>query len=227
MFKYDVINRLIRAHGFTRYLNIRTGFTGRIAPHEPDLDEAPLTRVERIAYRCGRTPKDPGRIDRTSRERSSHGLVRQVREVGGGFDIAFVDPWHTYASTSEDLHGALSLLAAGGVIVVHDCLPRGYAQARPRPSAGGWCGETYAAFIDFACTRWVAAYCTVDCDFGCGVLYAGDAAAPAFARRPPSPALIHDWRRAGASPRERWAFFEQNRTELLNLVTPEAFAAYR
>ena len=59
------------------------------------------------------------------------------------------------------------------------------------------------------------------------MLYAGDAAAPAFARRPPSPALIHDWRRAGASPRERWAFFEQNRTELLNLVTPEAFAAYR
>ena len=43
--------------------------------------------------------------------------------------------------------------------------------ASPSPIAGEWCGVSYKAFLDFVLDRNDLDYCTVDIDYGCGVIF--------------------------------------------------------
>ena len=43
--------------------------------------------------------------------------------------------------------------------------------ASPTPIGGEWCGVSYKAFLDFVLSRNDLDYCTVDIDYGCGVIF--------------------------------------------------------
>lgn len=98
----------------------------------------------------------------------------------GRFDLAVVDPYHSYDSSSECLDIALELLRPGGVMLVHDCLPP-LELTQESFVDGDWCGVTFAAFHDLCEARGLHWF-TLNADFGIGVAVApgpGSMAAPA------------------------------------------------
>jgi hypothetical protein len=110
---------------------------------------------------------------------------------------------------------------------VHDCNPAEVSLTSPDFVEGNWCGLTYMAFIDFTLRREGLGFCTVDTDYGCGVIYK---------QRPlpgtPSPQhegardrLAFAWDAARHSEPMRYDFFDRHHRELLNLKTADEFFA--
>ena len=89
----------------------------------------------------------------------------------GTFDLAMIDPFHTYGSSLECLALALNMLRPAGVLLVHDCLPPP-EYTNPALAPGNWCGTTFAAFRDL-CTANGLCWFTVGTDFGIGVAVKG------------------------------------------------------
>ena len=220
MDKSDIVNRLNRKHGFRRYLEISTLETGR---DFAKVDAARLDVKHRLAYRWPDHHSDGAPVTFSTPGPSSYHLVKELIAAGQPYDSIFVDPYHSYAYSLVDLSGAFALLRPGGVMVVHDCGPTDPEILCPHYKEGLWCGVTYAAFIDFTLGRRELSYYTVDCDFGCGVIYklsspmlhpAGDAWAQ----------LSAAWGLACNDDDTRLQFYLENRTALLNLVSAEEFS---
>jgi len=124
------------------------------------------------------------------------------------YDLIFIDGLHTEEQTYKDLANALFLLAAGGIIVVHDCNPLTEWHTRPPEEykrGEEWNGTTYKGFI-----RFVHDHCdglhtlTIDSDYGVGIIFTQNLGTP---KREPI----------------TWDYFDQHRTELLNLVSVDKF----
>lgn len=222
--KYDIINGFVRARGLSRYLEICTPTTG---VRFGQIDGEALAVVHRLMYRCPETYDDGLSLTFRTAAEGSQDLVRAVHALLPAehrYDIIFVDPWHSYASSMADLQGALLLLRPGGIIVAHDCNPVDPATvgAEYRPDA--WCGLTYQAFIDFVLSVEHASYCVVPDDYGCGVVFTkGAATPPGLHAGRPAQQLIFEWSLAREAPETRYAFFDRNRAALLNLVPTVAF----
>lgn len=86
----------------------------------------------------------------------------------GTIDLVMADPHHTYQASVAGLIDGLRLLRAGGVMLVHDCLPPPDLMA-PEFQEGSWCGESYAAFRD-VCRAFGLPWFTINADFGIGVV---------------------------------------------------------
>jgi hypothetical protein len=159
----------------------------------------------------------------------SHEIIRTVHSIlleSEKYDLIFVDPFHTYRAGLTDLLGAFCILKPDGIIVVHDCNPRDPDIVQPVFQEGLWCGVTYEAFIDFALAESHSAYCTVDTDHGCGVVFKNSHNAPAELRE----TLISDrirleWTLLKSEDQSRFHFFDTHRKQLLNLIAPDRFKA--
>ena len=217
MLKSTVCNLLGAKYGYRSYLEIATPGSG--GQHEL-IDRNQFTRCEQLVYV---QPSDQ-QADATYRTslRTSSGLVRAIiashRER---YDLVFVDSCHTYENSYEDIVGAFELVRPGGVMVVHDCNPTTASMAVPQIQMGEWCGVSYWAFIDFVLGRSNIRYYTVDCDYGCGVVYK---LPHAHAPGPHDFATLEfEWTAAKWSDDSRYQFFDRNRVALLNLRTVEEF----
>lgn len=125
----------------------------------------------------------------------------------GPFDLVFIDGLHTAEQVRKDFENALKVLSPNGFIVLHDCNPEKEERTivpRPTPT-GHWHGDVYR----FAAMLGGVHDCfwTVDIDCGCGVwrndageLYDPVAGYPIF-----------------------WKYFNENRKELLNIISWEEF----
>jgi len=87
------------------------------------------------------------------------------------FDLAMIDPFHSYESSVECLVLAFNMLRPAGVLLVHDCLPPP-EYTHPEFVEGNWCGTTFAAFRDL-CTANGLSWFTVATDMGIGVAVKG------------------------------------------------------
>ncbi|OFW64646.1 MAG: hypothetical protein A2135_03960 [Actinobacteria bacterium RBG_16_67_15] len=94
-------------------------------------------------------------------------VAREARRLGQ-FDVAFVDPHHSYESSEAAFRLFGRSTQDHGWLIAHDCLPS-YELSSPVLVRGAWCGSTYAAFRDVA-RRSDRAWFVVDDDFGLGVL---------------------------------------------------------
>lgn len=94
-------------------------------------------------------------------------VAREARRLGQ-FDVAFLDPFHTYRSSLAAFRHIARRTRRHGWMVIHDCYPP-YDYASETFQPGSWCGSTYAAFRDFALTN-DRAWFVVDDDFGLGLL---------------------------------------------------------
>lgn len=90
-----------------------------------------------------------------------------VRQMAG-FDVAFVDPFHSYEESLRAIRESLACLDDAGWMVLHDCFPP-HALTGNDYQPGDWCGFTYAAFRD-AASSGDRAWFVVDSDYGLGVL---------------------------------------------------------
>lgn len=231
MQKYDIINGLAREFGFRRYLEICTPTTGNkylfVDPTQFDVRH-------RLMYGCPNDFSDGEDIAFRDPADTSLALIRhliariaaQGDREDGRYDIVFVDPRHTYRSSILDLRGALCLLRPNGILVVHDCNPTNPDIVHPTVREGEWCGVTYQAYVDLVLgARWPG-WCTVDTDYGCGIIFNAEATVPpAWRDARPDERLILEWTAVRDDDDRRFDFFEQHRDRLLNLVSEEAFLA--
>ena len=226
MEKYDIVNGLAREFGLRRYLEICTSTTGLKFQY---VDPAHFDAYHRLMYRCPPGHDDGFEITHRTEAETSHALVAELHATlpaAERYDIILVDPHHTYRASRLDLLGALCLLAPHGIMVVHDCNPTDPSIVQPQFQHGSWCGVTYQAYVDFLLGGRLAGHCTVDADYGCGVVFNEAASVPAPWRgRHPPPRLALDWAEAADDDSRRYDLFDRHRAALLNLVTPEHFRA--
>ncbi len=219
MLKTDIVNSLSKEFTFRSYLEICTPTTGA---SYSTIDGDQLVNRQRLMYRCFEGFDDGLDCDFRTACGSSHELVQAIFHARGGvpgYDIIFVDPFHTYEASMTDLLGAYCLLRPGGALVVHDCCPPEAAIAVPEPiPQGSWCGVTYQAFIDFTLPRRHLHSYTVDCDFGCGVVIKPEGASPA------ADLQELEWFLLRNNHDMRFKYFENHRKALLRLIDAEQFA---
>ena len=85
------------------------------------------------------------------------------------FDLIFIDGLHHYKQVKKDIINSLKVLNDGGMILMHDCMPKNYYyQAVPRCQYD-WNGDTWKAFLEVRVKDDVGAYCCY-ADQGIGVI---------------------------------------------------------
>lgn len=158
MNKNVLVHLLAMRFGYKKCLILRTPLTGPDCRIE--LLKGSVSEVKDIFYRC---PAISGGIEFSEIEFPE-------------FQIALLDPWHSYEASLRDLRTIYELLPVGGALVCHDCWPR---EEITKPDGwdacmrgGEWSGETWKAWIDFA-VQTNSPYWTVDADYGCGVIFKG------------------------------------------------------
>src|SRR5262249_1606727 len=103
-----------------------------------------------------------------------------------GADVVFIDGLHTYSQAYLDSTTALKYLNIGGLILLHDCLPKtelearvavNYEDAAKRNDGtnwdGAWLGDVWKAIIRLR-TQENVRTCTLNCDRGIGLVYKGE-----------------------------------------------------
>lgn len=123
----------------------------------------------------GKTGIDPDPAARHATYRTtSDEYFKRLDDAGFGihFDLVFVDGLHQREQVVRDVDNSLRYLSAGGVIVMHDCLPkeehhqtRGDAPPDDRP----WCGDAWKAVVDLRQRKDVDV-CVLDEDWGYGIV---------------------------------------------------------
>jgi hypothetical protein len=130
----------------------------------------------------------------------------------------------------DALAAAIDLLADDGTIVVHDCLPTAAEEAAPQYRPGAWCGVTFKAYLDFLLARSHLAYCTIDTDYGCGLIRKLNwwdrlwaLTRTTLSRFNPShrerAKIFGKWRSMGDNYAAAYRFLSANRAALLNQCT--------
>lgn len=227
--KADLINEMSTIHGYRTYLEICTPTTGNIYGA---VDRARYPTCHRLIYRCPAEFDDGMPIDFRSSNLDITECVNFIRTRELEYDVILVDPFHEYEPSARDLKEAVNLLNPTGTIIVHDCFPRDAAIAVPEYIDGAWCGVTYKAYLDFMLANKKLIFCTVDTDYGCGVIRR-NVSLPVFQRiarrvlrmiaRDDRRYVARQWLRAGNDYDATFKLLQAYSKPLLNLVSVNEF----
>ena len=227
--KVDLINELSAIHGYRKYLEICTPTTGNMYGA---IDRARYSTCHRLMYRCPAEFNDGLPIDFRSSNLDISECVNAVRAGELKYDVILVDPFHEYKPSARDLRGAINLLSSTGTIIVHDCFPRDATIAVPECIDRAWCGVTYKAYLDFVLARKDLIFCTVDTDYGCGVIRrnVGLSTFQRIARRASGMIarddrgdVVRQWMDAGKDYDAAFNLLQAHAKPLLNLVSADEF----
>lgn len=124
------------------------------------------------------------------------------------FDVIFIDGLHWSEQVYRDINNSLDCLEQNGYIVCHDMNPHSeliqfYPQAIPESE---WTGDCWKAWAVLRSERSDLNMFVVDTDYGCGVIQNG------------KQELIHVDKH-----KLDWNYLEENRKNLLNLISIEEF----
>lgn len=211
--KFDIVNRLAKVNGFASYLELATPTTGNTYTK---VDRGVFADCRRVIYRA-----PPGSVefstDVASSSLDSREGVAVATKTGESFDVVFVDPHHDRTTSRVDIEQALEVLATGGVMVVHDCLPPRRSMAGEMFEPGEWVGQTYLAFLDVMRDYAELEFCVVDTHWGVGIVWRRSEGGPR--RRQMLPPSVE----IGRIDYDRWSVFRRRRRELMRTITPEQF----
>ncbi|MCA9115880.1 MAG: class I SAM-dependent methyltransferase [Planctomycetaceae bacterium] len=158
----ELLNFLICEKGYRSYLEI-----GCDRDQTFSLIQAP--------HRVGVDPVSGGTLRMTSDD-----FFHCCREK---FDLIFIDGEHEQRQVLTDVEHALTCLAPGGAIVLHDCLPaEEIQQVQPR-QVSVWTGDVWKAAVQLR-KRTDIDLTVLDSDFGLGVLFAQPPRSPLPADTP-------------------------------------------
>ena len=135
MKRWDIINRLIKQYGMTRYLEIGT-----------QKDDC-LSKIE-CKLKVGVDPNPLWHSITSSDEfyKMSSDAFFSVNERK--FDIVFIDGLHHADQAFKDINNALRVINHDGAIVVHDCSPiLEESQRIPEPLVANWNGDVWKAWV--------------------------------------------------------------------------------
>jgi len=206
----QVIVDLYNSNKCENVLFVRTPTTGNW------LDKVLInaSNVTRIVY-------DTHKIPRFSFHKSSiiieHRILEDVlRSKNKKFDLICVDPFHEYNDSLCDLTLLSSYLTDSGVMVCHDCFPLSKSLAEPKFIYGGWNGETYIAFIEFAYHNPEWFYGLLKIDTGIGIIskLQLDLLHNQFNKEKQEQLLLLH-REAGGDP---YTYFDENSKDIMNVI---------
>lgn len=188
-----LINHLITVYGYRRYLEI--GVRNR------------KENLEKVAVQefVGVDPDPAAEADfvMTSDEYFAQDGIPV-------FDIIFIDGMHHADFVARDIENSLKHLAPNGTIVLHDLNPPSkqhtieIEEQDSRNVNHVWNGTSWRGFAKFRATRPDLEMYTVDTDWGCGIVRFG------------TQSLYN-------GPMESFEDLDQNRKELLNLISVKEF----
>lgn len=197
MSRLNIINKIVKDNNVKDYLEIGvfTGFTldGCKAPNKIGIDPECHHYIGKEKVFCG----------------TSDEFFRQL-EPTKKFQLCFIDGLHEAEQVYRDIKNALKRLNEGGTIVLHDCNPPEYAHTTTGIN-GCWTGDTYKAVLRFQSENIFGTYNykTIDTDWGCGILTKNNIVIENIPKFSYNKAI------------QDWNYFDEHRTELLNLVNYE------
>jgi hypothetical protein len=216
--KMDLIYLISRRLNLVNYLELCTPTTGN---YYGEIQRWHFNTARRLMYNCPKGFDDGLPVDFKILNFDIEDAIEKLKADPNKVDICLVDGWHTYDCAIRDLTRVYELLVDGGVLVVHDCLPPTEALASPVWIPGSWCGVVYKAFLDFVLARNDLDYCTVNLDYGCGIIMKNRAVLP-FQSSDYS-ALTDNWFAIRNDDQNAFRFFMQNHAQLLRLIPAKAF----
>ncbi len=146
--RVEIVQNILDLKGYSSYLEIGT-FKNEL------FDQVTCKK------KVGVDPAFGGNVRKTSDQFFSENKEK--------FDLIFIDGLHHYKQVKKDIINSLEVLNNGGIILMHDCMPKDYYyQAVPRCQYE-WNGDTWKAFMEFRAKSNIDAYCCY-ADQGIGVL---------------------------------------------------------
>jgi len=199
--RFDIINFFIEKNKYINYLEIgvrapQACFNRIIAPHKDAVDPAPLR---------------PGEINYPV---TSDEFFSLIKGHDIKYDIIFIDGLHLYEQVKKDIINSLNHLTDKGTILMHDCSPptihhqREVYEDYSTPAGSDWNGTTWKAFVELRCTNPNLSMSVVDSDYGVGIIQKGSQ---------------QIWDKEKKEVCMDYNYLENNRTDLLNLLSHEQF----
>ena len=220
--KADIVHLISKRRNLTNYLELCTSTTGQFYC---DIMRWRFNTSRRLMYNCPNNFEDGLPIDFKINNFDIDPALRKLEIDPNKIDICLIDGFHTYDCAIRDLACAFELLEDGGVLVVHDCLPPSKLFASPTWILGDWAGVSYKAYLDFVLARDDLDYCTVETDWGCGIIVKNRvwnfmANGPSTVRKSK---LASDLLSIHAGDETTFEFFMKHHKQLLRLISVKDF----
>jgi len=189
MNRTSILNRLARKINAKRYLEIGAASGSNFNDVE-------------VEYKVGVDP-NPRSRNATMGVRSDVFFANSEEQ----FDLIFIDGLHKRKQVYRDIMSSLLCLRGGGYVVCHDMNPtQEHFQVVPRVTTT-WTGDSWKAWVQIRCQRDDLFMFVVACDYGCGVITAGEQVC----------LELPFWKDTTFT----WDNLCENRIEWLNLLTPD------
>jgi methyltransferase family protein len=220
--KTDLIHLISRKLKLSNYLELCTRSTGN---YYKEIDRMRFRTARRLMYNCPTNFDDSLPIDFRISDFDISPAIKELKTCFNRVDICLVDGWHTYDCAIRDLTCVYDLLADGGVMIVHDCMPENERTASPAWISGNWCGVSYRAYLDFVLSRHDLDYCTVNVDHGCGIIFKKRSinVVNDLPSRAAKSKLIANWFSVHDDNKAAYSFFIRHHVDLLRLVSARDF----
>lgn len=147
---------------------------------------------------------DPN-VDTTYRMTSDEFFSNHISQK---YDIVFVDGLHLFEQAFRDIENSINNLNDNGIIVVHDCNPTSEITQRRERVSDAWHGDVWKAILKLRLEKKDINIHTIDTDEGCAIITRG------------GQNLMDN---NGKIDVYTYEFFNQNRTEILNLISINEF----
>jgi predicted O-methyltransferase YrrM len=147
--RLEIIQNIITIRKYKKYLEI-------------GCDKDQIFSNIAIDFKIGVDPVQGGNVRKTSDD--------FFKSNSNKFDIIFIDGLHEYDQVNKDIKNSLKALNDGGVILLHDCLPKSYFhQALPR-SRMSWNGDVWKNIVESRTNSEIDTY-TCFADQGIGIIF--------------------------------------------------------
>jgi hypothetical protein len=147
--RLEIIQNIIISKNYKKYLEI-------------GCDKDQIFSNILIDFKIGVDPVQGGNVRKTSDDFFKNNLDK--------FDIIFIDGLHEYEQVNKDINNSLKALNDGGIILLHDCMPKSYFhQAVPR-SRMFWNGDVWKNIVEARANPEIDTY-TCFADEGIGIIF--------------------------------------------------------
>lgn len=211
MDRLDIINYLIKKNGYKKYCNIGvfTGYT--------------LDGVE-CEQKIGIDPQPEHYKGKEELIASTSDEFFKALPEDEKYDIFFIDGMHKQDYVERDIRNAIKHLNEGGMIVLHDCNPPTEIHTTTGDEHGNWNGTVYKAVLGSVNKYPGFNYNTVDTDWGIGILKSLRQAKylPGIYDNISFSMTLLDFQNYEKAE-DNWIFFNENRKDLLHIISVEEF----
>lgn len=191
--RYDLINYLLEKNKFLNYLEIGVFHGENI-------------RLIKASHKDGVDPGHEGVVaPEVTYPMTSDTFFEFIKGHDIKYDVIFIDGLHHKEQVDKDIENSLNHLVPNGYILLHDCNPISYeAQKVPRETVV-WNGDVWKSIVKLRLNRSDLKIRVVDTDFGVGVVN--------FEK-------VDNYNK---SKDITWDYFQENKKEIINLITVEEF----